>query len=306
MIATAPDPLWAVFVERSLSFWAFEYSFVVTTLLACVLTGLLGGVIGVHLVLQRLSLLGDTVGHATLPGLALAFLVLGTGTSAWLLLGGMVTAALGAWAVAVLAGLPRTRPDAALAIVLSVFFGAGLVILSLVQRGATASQGQVMAFLLGNAAAVTPAQLQVLLAVTVALVAGVVVCGRWLVALALDPGLLVAQGRSPGMVRAGFLLAIALAVVVSIRVVGAVLVAAMLIIPASTALLVTRRLSGTLALSAVLGALAGVLGAWVSYVVPGASTGPSMVLASAVLFAVTLAGRGLLRHRRVAHRRGRR
>lgn len=284
---------WAELLERSAVFWSFEYAFALRALLACVFVGILGGVLGVFLVLQRLSLLGDTVGHATLPGLALGFWLAGGAHEVSLLMGALGSALLSAWVVGVLTGLPRTRPDAILGIVLAVFFGAGLVLLGAIQRGPTVSQAAIMTFLLGNAAAVTEAQLRVLVGCAGAALLAVWLGWRPLVQTTFDAVSAEAAGVRVRWVRLVMVVALASAIVVSVRVVGAVLVAAVLIIPASSALLWARRPVAAVVVAAVLGAVAGVLGAWVSFVLPGAATGPSMVLASALVFGAMLGVRGL-------------
>lgn len=281
---------WDVIATRSVEFFTFEYAFATRALLASVLIGALCGLVGTFMVLRRMSLIGDAAGHATLPGVVGAFLVTGSKSMAPLLVGGLGSALLATWVVERVARGRRTRPDAAIAIGLAVFFGLGLVLLSVAQRSPTAAQAGLDGVLFGNAAAVTGPQLAMLAVISLALAAGVIALVRPLSLATFDPSFARAAGVPVDLVRAGVTLALTLAVVVSIHAVGVVLVAAMLITPPSTALLVTRRLPAALALSAGIGAGSGAAGAWVSFVFDGVSTGPAMVLVASAAFAIAWMG----------------
>jgi len=276
----------AILAERTLEFVTFEYAFAARALVASVLVGALCGLVGTFMVLRRMSLIGDAAGHATLPGVVGAFLVTGSKAMAPLLAGGLGTALLATWVVERVAGGRRTRPDAAIAVSLAVFFGLGLVLLSIAQRSPTAAQAGLNGILFGNAAGVTTPQLVTLSVIALTLAALVLALVRPLTVATFDPSFARAAGVPLHLVRAGVTLALTLAVVVSIHAVGVVLVAAMLITPPSTALLVTRRMPSALAVSAGIGAASGAVGAWISFVVDGVSTGPAMVLVASAAFAL--------------------
>lgn len=280
---------------RVVEFFAFEYAFTAYALAASVIVGLLCGVVGTFMVLRGLALVGDAAGHATLPGVCVGFLILAaTGNSAQaealpVLLGGaFASSVLATVMIGVLSRGPRSRPDAAIASSLSIFFGLGVVLLSYVQNSPTGAQAGLGQFLYGNAAGVTSGQVLTLAVLAVVLLAAHALLWRWLVISSFDDTFAVAVGIPTRAVRVGILMALSVAVVVSIQAVGVVLVSAMLLIPASTALFFTKRIERTVALSAALGAAAGALGAVTSYVFEGVATGPAMVLVSGAMFGVAL------------------
>lgn len=282
-------------------FFTGRYDFAVDATLTGVIVGAVCGIVGVFLVLRQLSLVGDAAGHATLPGVAGAFLLTGSKSLAILLSGALVSALLSVAMLAWIERSPRTRTDAAVAIVLSLFFGVGVVLLSYAQHAANGAQAGLNAFLYGSAAAVARSQLiGVGLAGSVA-VATVLIAFRPLALATFDPRFAASVGVRVDRLRVALLVALCLAVVVSIQAVGVVLVAAMLIIPASAARLVTRRLTAMTMVSAAIGAGSGFVGALASYLVPRLATGPAMVLVAALVFVVALAVRAALDRAAAAH-----
>lgn len=286
------------FMERSDQFWSLEYEFVGWALASSVAVGLLCGLVGTFLVLRGMSLLGDATAHATLPGVCLGFLVAG-GQKAmgWLLAGALATGLMAAALVGFLSRRPRTRPDAAIGTVLSVFFGAGIVLLSYIQSSPTGAQSGLNDFLFGNAAAVGPEQTIGIWILTLAAIGCVVFFRRVISVVIFDRVFAESVGVSASWVDYGLLGALGLAVVASIQAVGVVLVSAMLIIPGATAILLSARIERCLVVAAVIGAVSGVVGTWFSFVLEGVGTGPAMTLVAASFFALALVlspRRGLL------------
>lgn len=292
---TGLDGAWG----RAAEFFTFRYAFTVDALMLSLLVGLTCGVVGVFLVLRRQALLGDAVGHAALPGVCAGYLVAGSASLLALWTGALVSALLAASLVSWLARSPRARPDAMVALVLAVFFGIGAMLLSALQGDAQAAQQGLTSFLLGNAAAATRGQVVAVGVVGAALLGGVFASYRPLVVSTFDPAFAASVGITQRRIDALLAGGLSIAVVLSVQAVGAVLVAAMLITPASAALLLARRVPAALALSAVFGISAGVAGAVASYSVSGVSTGPAMVLAATVWFVLAAVYR-TARQRRVA------
>jgi len=277
------------YAARFAEFFAFEYAFTVNALAAAVVVGAICGVVGTFLVLRGLSLVGDATGHATLPGVCVGFLAAGGSKAPTaLLLGALVSGFLAAILVGVLSRGARARTDASIGVVLSLFFGLGIVLLSYIQASPTGAQAGLNRFLYGNAAGVDTAEVYLLAGTAGLLLLLVLVFWRWLVAASFDPVFARSVGVPVGAVHYGLLAALSIAVVVSIQAVGVVLVSAMLIIPPSTALFFSARIARAAALSGILGASAGAIGAVLSYVFEGVSTGPAMVLVAGVFFAVAL------------------
>lgn len=274
----------------------FEISHtLITVAVAAALVGGLAGVLGCFLVLRGQSLLGDVIAHAALPGVVGGFLIAGQRTFGLVLAGALAAGLLAALAVQGLRRLPGVKPDAALGAVLSLFFAAGVVMLSFAQM--RPGSAGLSAVLFGQAASVLRADL-----VPMALVAGLVLGVLALLwkefhLLLFDPLAARAQGLPVPALEGVLSLLVAAAIVLGLTLAGAVLMVALLIAPAVAARQWVHRLAPMVALAAVLGAAAGMVGAAVSAQVAGLATGPVMVLAAMVPVTLSLAlapGRGLI------------
>ena len=276
-----------------------------TVALGAALLGIVSGSLGTYAVLRRQSLLGDAISHAALPGIALAFLVTGSKASLVLTLG----AAAAGWAATllVLAVVRQTRvkEDTALGLALSVFFGAGLVLLTLIQRRPDARQAGLDTYLFGQAAALLQRDL-----VAMALLGGIALAlaiafWKQFKLISFDPAFAATLGlrvRAYDVLLTGVLV---VAIVIGLQTVGVVLMSAMVVAPAAAARQWTDRLSAMMALAAVFGVVAGVGGAVVSSSVERMPAGPTIVLwlSGLVLCSLLLAPRRGVVWRRVQERR---
>jgi manganese/zinc/iron transport system permease protein len=271
---------------RALTF--FDYGFAIDGLLAGMLVGGMCGLVGVFMALRRLALIGDATGHAALPGVCAAFLITGSKSVPILLCGALVSGLAANAAIAWLATRPRTRSDASIGVVLSVSFGIGVVLLGSAQASPTGAQAGLSSFLFGSVAAVSRGQVVALFAAALCAVGLVLFFRRPLSLAIFDSTFARSVGVNVPRYEAALLLALAVAVVISVNTVGVVLVAAMLVIPPSAALLVTRRVPAALLLSAIVGSVSGATGAFLSFLVAGLSSGPAMVLVASTIFALAL------------------
>jgi len=259
------------------------------TLIVLLGVGLLGagaGLVGSFAVLRRRALLGDALSHAALPGLCLGFLVLGERNLPMMLLGALATGLLGIATVSFLCHWTRVRLDAAIGIVLSVFFGFGIVLSRMIQNMTTAigSKAGLDSYILGKTAGIVAAD--------VALIAGAAAACVGLVSLLFKEFLLVSFDPQFGRVqgwpapRIDLLLTGLVAVVVAIGLpaVGVVMMAALLIIPGVTARFWTARLSRLILLAAILGASMGLVGTAISASYDKMPAGPVITLVGTVLF----------------------
>lgn len=268
-----------------------------TVALGSAAIGVTSGALGTFAVLRRQSLLGDAISHAALPGVALAFLLTGSRAPLALVVG---AALAGFVATLVVIGVTRTtriKVDGALGIVLSVFFGVGLVLLTFIQRRPDAAQAGLDRFLFGQAASLLRADLVTMAILGGAALALMLLAWKELKLLAFDRD----YGTSLGFpMRAVDVLLTALlvtAIVIGLQTVGVVLMAAMVIAPAAAARQWTDRLGSVAALAAVFGAAAGVSGAVLSSEAERLPTGPTIVLCATALVVVSLLAaprRGLL------------
>lgn len=273
-----------------------DYTFQ-TVAMGAALLGALSGVMGTFAVLRRESLLGDGVSHGALPGVVLAFLLTGSKRTEVLLLGALATGIIAVFSVAGIVKHSRVRFDAALAVVTSVLFGLGMVLLTYAQRIPNANQAGLKRFLYGQASTL------LLRDVRMTALAGGGILGialllwkEWKL-LAFDPEFAAAAGFPVGMWK--FLLSFltVLTIVMGLQTVGVVLMSAMLIAPAVAARQWCSHLGSMAGLAALFGAGSGIVGTGISSLYPGLPTGPVIVVCATAIAGFSLLaapGRGIL------------
>ena len=275
-----------------------------TLVVACgvAAVGFAAGVIGCFGVLRKRALVGDAAAHATLVGVALAFLATGRRDLPVLLVGGFISGLVALGVLVLLKRCSRTRDDAATAIVLSVSFGLGITLVSgITARGIPGGAG-LEQFLLGHTAALTTADAMLLAAVSAAAVLLLVVSLKEATLVAFDSSFAAATGWPVALIDYCLVMLVAVMVVAGLPAAGAVLVTALVVIPPVAARQWTDRVPTMLLLSGVFGVVSALCGVAVSAVVPRLATGPLVVLAAAFIFAgsfVVAPDRGWwARHRR--------
>jgi manganese/zinc/iron transport system permease protein len=273
----------------------FDYT-LRTVALGTAALGAVAGALGCFAVLRRQSLLGDAIAHAALPGIGLAFLLTGSRASLILLLGAAFAGWIGTLAILGILRTARLSEDTALGIVLSVFFGAGLVILTFVQRRPTAAQAGLETFLFGQAATLLARDVQVIAGLGAAALLLLLLFWKEFKLLTFDPDFAASLGLPVGRLDVFLTSLLVVAIVLGLQAVGVVLMSALVVAPAAAARQWTDSLSRMVVLAAVLGAGAGVAGASVSSLGRGIPTGPTVVLVASAFVAVSLLaapGRGL-------------
>jgi manganese/zinc/iron transport system permease protein len=259
--------------------------------------GLVAGALGCFAVLRRQSLLGDAISHAALPGIVLAFILTGTRNPLVLVLGAALAGWLGTLVVTLVVRHSRLPADSALGIVLSVFFGFGLVLLTYVQQLPTAAQAGLDTFLFGQAATMLQGDVVVIATLGSLSLAAVVVFWKEFKLLTFDPEYGATQGlpmRTIDILLTTFLV---IAIVIGLQTVGVVLMSALVIAPAAAARQWTNSLGIMVLLAALFGMVAGITGALVSGAMDRMPTGPTIVLAAMTFVVVSLLlapGRGVV------------
>lgn len=249
--------------------------------------GFAAGVVGSLGVLRRRALVGDAAAHATLVGVAAAFLATGRRDLPVLLLGAFAAAVAGLGVLVLLRRFTRTRDDAATAIVLGVSFGLGITLISgITARGVPGSAG-LEHFLLGHTAALTAADAWLLGGVSCAAVAVIAIGLKEATLVAFDAAFASATGWPVALIDYALVALVALMVVVGLPAAGAVLVTALVVIPPVAARQWTDRVATMLVLSGLIGLGSAVIGVFVSGAVPRLATGPLVVLVAAAVFAVS-------------------
>ena len=282
------------------------------------LLGFAAGASGTFLFLRKRALVSDAVAHATLPGVALAFILMvalgGDGRNlVGLLAGSAITAGIGLVLVEWMARRTRLPEDAAIGAVLSVFFGLGVVLLTVIQTMTSGRQAGLEDFLLGATAGMLFRDAVVIAGGGALAVLATWVLRRPMTLVAFDPGFAAAQGVDVRRTDLAMMALVLAVTVIGLKVVGLVMIVALLIIPPVTARFWTERSGRLVWLAGGAGAVAGWVGAALSAAAPDLPTGPIIVLVAAGLFALSLMlapARGvaaaLWRHRRFrarVHRR---
>ncbi len=270
------DQAWRFFSLRDPSLRA--------VLLGSVLLGVTCGLLGSFIVVRKMSLMGDALSHAVLPGVALGFLWNMTKDPVAIFIGATIAGLLGTMAVYAITHTTRLKEDTALGLVLASFFAVGICLVKMIERLPTGAKSGIDKFFFGQAAALSTEDLQLMTGVTTVVIAAVLLCYKELLVSSFDPGFARATGLPTRLLHHGLMLMLAAAVVIALQAVGVVLVSAMLITPAAAAYLLTDRMHRMLVIAAAFGVASGVLGAFLSFLGNNLPTGPFMVLAASFLF----------------------
>lgn len=261
------------------------------------LLGIISGVLGSYAVLRKQSLLGDGISHAALPGVVLAFLLTGSKNTEILLLGAMITGLIATFCILSIVRHSRIKFDSALAVVMSVFFGLGMVLLTYVQKLPDASQAGLNRFIYGQASTLLERDVLMMGISGMVLLGIVALCWKEFKLFSFDPEYADALGFHAGRLRFLMSLLMVIAIILGLQTVGVVLMSAMLIAPATAARQWCSHLSGMILLSAVFGGIAGLAGTAASSLVPQLPTGPTIVVCISIITLCSLLfapGRGIL------------
>ncbi len=259
-----------------------NHSFLVVALGASLL-GMVTGGLGCFALLRKESLLGDGIAHCALPGVVLAFLWTGEKTLAVLLTGGGIGGILGCFSILAITKYSRIKFDSALAMTLSVFFGFGLVLLTLCQKIPNANQAGLDSFIYGQAAAMLKQDVVQIFFCGIFCLLLVMLCWKPFKLLTFDPEFAKTLGYPTDFIQ--FLLHILLitAIIMGLQTVGVILMSAMLVAPAIAARPWVKNLGSMVLLSSFLGGSSAFVGTVISSLYGGMPTGALIVLVASVL-----------------------
>ena len=271
-------------IDQITRFFSFQDANVRYVLFGSIILGAATGVLGSFAVLRKRSLLGDALAHAALPGVCAAFMLTGTKSILPLLVGATISGVLGVLMIQAITASGKIKSDAAIGIVLSVFFGIGIVLLTHIQKQPSGNQSGLDKFLFGQAASMLPKDLLVMGVISLFLLAVILLLFKEFRLLTFDPDFLATLGYPVAFLDLLLMALIVLAVMAGLQAVGVILMAAMLITPAVSARFWTNRLSVMIAVAGVIGAVAGFFGTFLSSLAPRIPTGPVMVLSATFFF----------------------
>lgn len=257
-------------------------------LLGSILLGLSSGVLGSFAYLRKQSLMGDALAHAALPGVCIAFMLTGSKSIVFFLIGAAVSSLAATFGVGFVTRNSRIKQDSALGIVLSVFFGLGIVLLTQIQHSSSGNQSGLDKFLFGQAASMVHKDVVIMTAVAGVLIVVCALLFKEFKLLSFDSGFAKGLGYPVAFLEQFMMFLIVVAVVVGIQAVGVVLMSALLITPAVTARYWTERLDVMVVLSGLFGAVSGFAGTLVSTTANNMPTGPLSVLAATSIFVMSV------------------
>ena len=235
-------------------------------------------IVGTFTFLRKKALVGDAVAHAVLPGVCLAFILSGTKNPVFLIIGAFVTGWLALVLIDYISAKSRIKEDTAIGLILAVFFGIGIFILTIIQKGGNANQTGLDSFLFGKAASLVGEDLVSFTIVALLILTAVIIFFKEFTLLSFDKDYAIVMGLPVKRLELLLTTLTVLAVVIGIQAVGVVLMAAMLITPAAAARFWTDKLKVMIILGAIFGGVSGIAGAFISYTAPSMPTGPWIVL----------------------------
>lgn len=268
-----------------------SYEFIVRGVLAAVIVGITCGVIGCYVVLKSLAFMGDALAHAILPGVAIAYLL-----SVNLLLGALVAALLVALGIGFISRRGDLREDTAIGILFAGSLALGVALISSIRTYAV----DLSHILFGNILGVSVGSLVLVAVLSTLVLCSIFILYRPLLLISFDPILARTLFLPVEALRYLLLILLAVTIVVSLQTVGIGLVTALLVTPAATAYLLTRRLPAMMGVSAAIGAISGILGVYISFYWDISSGAAIVLTATLIFFLVFLLGprKGIIWQRR--------
>ena len=253
------------------------YAFLQKALITSVVVGIICGVIGSFIILRGMALMGDAIAHAILPGVAISY-ILGVNY----FYGAVVVGVLTALGIGVISEKSRIKSDAAIGIVFSAAFALGVILITMAESAIDLTQ-----ILFGNVLYVRTMDMWLTIIIGIILLLIVVIFFKELLISSFDETMAKVYGLKTRFIHYGIMVLLTLVTVASLQTVGVILVVSLLITPASTAYLLTNRLSTMIVLSSTFGALSSIIGIYFSYVY-NLPSGPVIALAATAIFLIAL------------------
>lgn len=276
-------------LRRRILMWSILHSsnfhWVLTSTL---ILGAAAGMVGSLAYWKKQSLMSDALAHAALPGVIIGFLLIGEKNIILLILGAAISALIGAFFIQWVQSATRISEDTAMGMVLSIFFGFGIMLLTIVNRTAGGNQSGLDSFIFGQAASMVRTDVFTMLILAISVIAIVFIGFKeWKIYL-FDPNFAKGIGLSLRGMNVIYTLVLVTTIVIGIQAVGVILIAALLIIPSVSARYWTNSFRLMIFLSALFGGVSGLLGTFISAIGKGWPTGPFIVIFAALFFMISL------------------
>lgn len=265
-------------MEDFVYFFTFQDPSITWVVLGITLLGIGSAYVGTFSFLDKKALLGDAISHAVLPGICLGFILAGEKNPVYIVTGAFLSGALATFLSSWLKKNTKLSEDTIIATILSVFFGIGIVMLTALQKSGNPEIAGLNSFIFGNAIGISETDLMIYGGLSLTIIAVLTLLLKEFRLMVFDPNYGKAIGFPMEAIRFLFNVLMILAVVIGIQAIGVVLMAALLITPGAAARFWTNRLNPLLILAACFSIVSGILGTYISFVLPQMPTGPWVVV----------------------------
>ncbi|HDH6777803.1 TPA: metal ABC transporter permease [Staphylococcus aureus] len=255
----------------------FTYQFLNRALITSIIVGIVCGTVGSLIVLRGLSLMGDAMSHAVLPGVALSFLF-----GIPMFVGALITGMIASIFIGYITSSSKTKPDAAIGISFTAFLASGIIIISLIN-----TTTDLYHILFGNLLAITNSAFLTTIVIGSIVLILIIIFYRPLMISTFDPTFSRMSGLNTTLLHYFVMLLLSLVTVASIQTVGIILVVALLITPASTALLISKKLYSMMIIASLISVISSIVGLYYSYIY-NIPSGATIVLCTFVIYIITL------------------
>lgn len=264
-----------------------EYYPLLLTIISCSIIGTVAGILGVFVLLKKQTLLGDTISHASLPGIVMALLISQQKDPAILMLGGTISGIIGTLLTIFIAKNTTLHKDTILGIILSVFFGFGLLLMSQLQKYLYADQAIVNKFLFGNASIVLLSDLKIIIVLGLIIIVALYACFKEFILETFDPAFAQSIGYSVQSINIIITFLLIMAIVIGLQTVGVILMSSLLIAPAAASRQWTNKIVTMITISACIGTSTSIIGTLVS-IHQQMPTGPVIVVILSLIVFISL------------------
>ncbi|HGZ3155762.1 TPA: metal ABC transporter permease [Staphylococcus aureus] len=255
----------------------FTYQFLNRALITSIIVGIVCGTVGSLIVLRGLSLMGDAMSHAVLPGVALSFLF-----GIPMFVGALITGMIASIFIGYITSSSKTKPDAAIGISFTAFLASGIIIISLIN-----TTTDLYHILFGNLLAITNSAFLTTIVIGSIVLILIIIFYRPLMISTFDPTFSRMSGLNTTLLHYFVMLLLSLVTVASIQTVGIILVVALLITPASTAFLISKKLYSMMIIASLISVISSIVGLYYSYIY-NIPSGATNVLCTFVIYIITL------------------
>ena len=277
-------------------FFSFQDANINNVLLGTLILGFTCGIAGVLVILSKKTLIVDAVSHSVLPGICIGFLFTGVKNPIHIITGGIISGGFAVYLVDWISRISRIKKDASIAITLSVLFSAGVILLNIIQHSGNSNQSGLTDFLFGKAATIIESDLYVFGAIGAIVILIVILFHQHFKIALFDIGFAKTIGLNEKLIQSLVSALIIISTAIGIQTVGIILMSALIITPASSALFWTNNFKKSIVLSGGFACISSVIGVFISYLSSDMPTGPwiIVVLSSIALFSAFFSKKGIL------------